>query len=85
MIVAKVQQDQGFNSGYEIEIATIGVQGNTSLHIGTSSSNVSHDSDKRRSVWFHIRFVTKHTKAETLFDPGSQVNLISESTVKKLG
>jgi hypothetical protein len=29
--------------------------------------------------------VTKHTKVETLFDLGSQVNLISEEIVKKLG
>ena len=34
---------------------------------------------------FHIRVVSKHTKIETLFDIGSQVNLISESIVKKLG
>ena len=27
----------------------------------------------------------KHTKVDTLFDPGYQVNLISEKIVKKLG
>jgi hypothetical protein len=27
----------------------------------------------------------KHTKVDTLFDNGSQVNLISEAIVKKLG
>lgn len=34
---------------------------------------------------FHIRVVMKHTKLETLFGPGSQVNLILESLVNKLG
>jgi hypothetical protein len=33
---------------------------------------------------FHIRVVSKHTKIDTLFDSGSQANLISEETVKKL-
>ncbi len=34
---------------------------------------------------FHIRVVIKNTKVETLFDSGSQENLISESLVKRLG
>ena len=34
---------------------------------------------------FHIRVVSKHTKMDTLFDLGSQVNLISEALVKKMG
>jgi len=33
---------------------------------------------------FHIRVVVSHTKVETLFDTGSQANLIVESLVKKL-
>ena len=33
---------------------------------------------------FHIQVVIKHTKVDTLFDTGSQVNLISEEVVKKL-
>ena len=33
---------------------------------------------------FHIRFISKHTKIDTLFDSGSQENLISEGTIKKL-
>ena len=80
-----MQQDLGYDSGYETQIAVIGVQGNSSLHIGTISSNVSHDSDKRRSELFHIRFVAKHTKFETLLDMVSQVNLIFEIVVKNLG
>jgi hypothetical protein len=34
---------------------------------------------------FHIRVVSRHTNIDTLFDPGSQVNLISEALVKKMG
>lgn len=34
---------------------------------------------------FHIIVVSKHTKIDTLFDPGSQVNFVLELIVKKLG
>ena len=34
---------------------------------------------------FHIRVVSKHQKIDNLFDSGSQVNLISEAILKKLG
>jgi len=34
---------------------------------------------------FHIRVISKHTKIDILFDNGSQVNLISEAIVNKLG
>ena len=40
--------------------------------------------DKRRSELFHVCVITNHTKIDTLFDSGSQVNLISEEVVKKL-
>ena len=66
-------------------ITAMGMQGNKNPHTGSSSTHVSKENDKRRSELFHIRVVSKHTKIETLFDPGSQVNLISESVVKKLG
>ena len=33
---------------------------------------------------FHIRVISKHTKIDTLFDSGSQANLILEQIVKKL-
>ena len=55
------------------------------LILVTSSTHVSKENDKRRSELFHIRVVSKNTNIETLFDLGSQVNLISESVVKKLG
>jgi len=44
------------------------------------------DTDQKKiSEFFHIRVIVKHTKLDTLFDNGSQVNLISETIVKKLG
>jgi hypothetical protein len=46
--------------------------------------STSMQSDKRRSELFHVHVITNHTKVDTLFDSGSQVNLISEEVVKKL-
>jgi hypothetical protein len=40
---------------------------------------------KKQSEIFHVRVIVKHTKIDTLFDSGSQVNLIFEEIVKKLG
>jgi len=52
----------------------------------TSSSSKTIESQivKERSEFFHIRVITKHTKVDTLFDSGSQINLVSEEIVKKL-
>ena len=57
-------------------------------HVASTStsncSNDTHDEDTRIEL-FHIRVVSKHTKIDTLFDSGSQANLISEDFVKKSG
>jgi hypothetical protein len=63
----------------------VGVQGKYSLHASSSSNNESHVVEQKRTELFHIRVVSKHTKIDTLFDPGSQVNLISEALFKKMG
>lgn len=76
-----------------MKIKIVGTQGNNSLHVNSSSeihvssisTNESHVYEWKRSEMFHIRFVYKHTKIDTLFDPSSQVNLISKLIVKKLG
>lgn len=92
---AIVQQDLGSDSGDETKIVAAGIQGKEkgrSLSSATSSSNISASTskdstpknDKQRNELFHIRVVIKHTKVDTLFDTGSQVNLISEEIVKKL-
>jgi hypothetical protein len=76
-MVATMQKDLGSDSGDEMRITVVGVQGKSSFHAGSSSTNTYHDHERRRSELFHIRVVSKHTNIDTLFDLGSQVNLIS--------
>jgi hypothetical protein len=80
-----VQQDLGSDLGDEGNITTVGVQGKYSLHASSSSNDESYVDEHKRNSLFHIRVVSKHTKIDTLFDSGSQVNLISEALVKKMG
>jgi hypothetical protein len=85
--VATIQHDLGSNSGDETKIIAMGYQGNGSIASTSSSSNNNlnvNRQEKERIELFHIRVVSKHTKIDTLFDIGSQANLISEDTVKKL-
>ena len=84
---ATVQHDLGSDSGDETKIIAMGYQGNGSNASTSSSSNNNINvtrQEKERIELFHIRVVSKHTKIDTLFDTGSQENLISEETVKKL-
>jgi hypothetical protein len=83
--VTTVQQDLGSDSGDKGKITVVGVQGKDSLHASSNSNNESHDDERKRNEIFHIRVVSKHTNIDTLFDPGSQVNLISEEHAKKMG
>jgi hypothetical protein len=85
--VATVQHDLGSDSGDETKITTMGYQGNGSIASTSSSSNNNINvtrQEKERIELFHIRVVSKHTKIDTLFDIGSQANLISKVTIKKL-
>ena len=75
--VATMQQDLGSDSGDEVKITAVGVQGKDSLHASSNSNNESHDDEQKRNELFYIKVVSKHTKIDTLFDLGSQVNLIS--------
>jgi hypothetical protein len=83
-----IQQDLGSDSGDETKITAMGYQGKGSFASTSSSSssslNETQQEKKKRIDLFHIRVVSKHTKIDTLFDTGSQPNLISEDTVKKL-
>jgi hypothetical protein len=65
---------------------TIGSKGisNTNSSVQSAKSESVID-QKKISDLFHVRVIVKHTKIDTLFDSGSQVNLISEAIVKKLG
>jgi hypothetical protein len=85
--VANVVQDLGSDSGDETKITAMSYQGNNSVASTSSSSNANVNvtqQEKTRIELFHIRVISKHTKIDTLFDSGSQANLISEETVKKL-
>ena len=80
-----MQQDLGFDSGDEGNITIVGGKGKYSLYASSNSNTESHDDEIKRNELFHIRVVSKHTKIDTLFDLGSQVNLISKELVKKMG
>lgn len=91
-----IQQDLGSDSRHETKIVVFGVQGKGKGIIISFDENVSNANastsklstpPKAYNQWnelFHIQVVTKHTNIDTLFDTGSQVNLISEEVVKKL-
>ena len=85
--VVAIQKHLGSDSGDKTMVTTTGIKGKDSkASTSTSSHSVDNDNDKRkRNELFHIRVISKHTKIDTLFDSGSQVKLIFEAIVKKLG
>jgi len=86
-IVVAIQKDLGSDTGNETTIAAIGIKGKNS-EASTSNSAQSTDNkenERKRHELFHTRVISKHQKIDTLFDSGSQVNLIYEAIVKKLG
>jgi len=77
----------GSNSGDETTVTVTGIKGKN-FEASTSNSAQSidnEDNERKRLELFHIRVISKNQKIDTLFDSGSQVNLISETIVKKLG
>ena len=72
----------GSDSGDETKVIATSIQGN--IPSCSVSRNEPVIDERKRSELFHIRVISKHTKIETLFDSGSQANLISEEIVKKL-
>jgi len=86
-IVATIQKDLGSDSGDETTIAATGIKGKNSEASTSNSAQTinSEENERKRHELFHIRVISKHQKIDTLFDSGSQVNLISEAIVKKLG
>eukprot|EP00253_Pinus_taeda_P028570 PITA_28570 len=86
-IVAAIQKYLGSDSGDETIVIASCIKGKNS-EASTSNSAQSIDNEeneRKRHELFHIRVISKHQKIDTLFDSGSQVNLISEAIVKKLG
>ena len=49
-----------------------------------SNYHIQAPNEEKRIELFHVRVISKHTKIDTLFDSGSQKNLIFEDLVKKL-
>ena len=81
-----IQHDLGPDSGYETKIKVMGFQGKEFIASTSSSSSNLNKTQREKEVikLFHIRFISKHMKIDTLFDFGSQENLIFEDTIKKL-
>ena len=75
-ITSTIQHDMELEYGDETKIVVTCLQGKS------SSDCVIKDEpaiiEKKRSELFHIRVISKHTKFDTLFNSGSQANLISE-------
>eukprot|EP00253_Pinus_taeda_P035413 PITA_35413 len=85
--IAAIQKDLGLDSGDETIIAATGIKGKN-FEASTSNSAqsiIDEEHERKKHEIFHIRVVSKNQKIDTLFDSGSQVNLISEAIVKKLG
>jgi hypothetical protein len=88
---ATVQRELNYNSGDETNITAMGLKGK--IHkIGSSSNFCASSSkidnminEKKMTKLFYVRIISQHTKIDTLFDSGSQVNLILEEIVNKLG
>lgn len=83
--VVTTQQALGSYSSDETKITAMGMKGIASnVSTNSSSKTIESQNDKERSEIFHIRVITKHAKVDTVFDSGSQVNLISKEIIKKL-
>ena len=84
-------QDLRSDSSDETLITVIGTKGTLSINdssdlvASTSYLNEPVSHERKRNELFHIRVVIKNIKVETLFDLGSQANLISKSLVERLG
>jgi len=82
-----IQKDLGLDSRDETTIVATGIKGKSSKASTSNSAQsiIDEEHERKRHELFHIRVVSKHQKIDTLFDSGSQVNLISEEIVEKLG
>eukprot|EP00253_Pinus_taeda_P011874 PITA_11874 len=81
-----IQRDLGSDSGDEAIIVATSIKGKNSEASTSNSAQsiIDEEHERKRHELFHIRVVSKNQKIDTLFDSGSQVNLISEAIVKKL-
>jgi hypothetical protein len=84
--IALARLDLGSNSRDESKIMEIGSKGISTINSNYSIQSTKFENatdQKKRSEFFHVRVIVKHTKIDTLFNSGSQFN--SKSIAKKLG
>ncbi len=86
-IVVAIQKYLGSNSGDETIIIATSIKGKNSKASTSNSAQfvIDEEHERKRHELFHIRVISKNQKIDTLFDSGSQVNLIYEAIVRKLG
>ena len=72
----------GSDSEDETKVVVTSIQGK--IPSCSVSRNELVIDERKRGGLYHIRLISKHTKIDTLFDSGSQANLISKEIVKKL-
>ena len=82
-ILASIQKDLRSDSGDEATIAATGIKGKNSKSSANNSAQSTNNEENER-LRHELRVISNHQKIDTLFDSGSQVNLISEAIVKKL-
>jgi hypothetical protein len=86
--IASSRKYLGSYSRDESKIMEIWSKGISTINYNSSVQYAKLESvtdQKKISDIFHVRVIVKHTNIDTLFDSGSQVNLIFEEIVKKLG
>ena len=83
---ATIQRDLGSDSRDETTIVATDIKGKNpeASTSNSAQSTIDEENERKRHELFHIRVISKNQKIDTLFDSGSQVNLISEAIVKKL-
>jgi len=72
-----IQHDLGFGSEDEPKITTTGLKDKDIVSTNSSSFPNDTQNEETRIELFHVRVISKHTKTDTLFDSGSQENIIS--------
>ena len=71
--------------GDETKITAMDIKGKESIaNTRISICHTSNSNEETRIELFHVRVISKHKKIDTLFDSGSQANLISDDLVKNL-
>eukprot|EP00253_Pinus_taeda_P034532 PITA_34532 len=85
--VLSIQKYLGLDPRDETTITATSIKGKNSeaSTSNSSQSTIDEENERKRHELFHIQVISKHQKIDNLFDSGSQVNLISEAIVKKLG